>query len=132
MMKEEDKREILETFDLTEFTEDELLRVRKYGLFTNGEVARSLVTIIKKLRDEKKEFQDEKEVLENLVTDLQNEKEYLQDWVNDLQREKEDLQNWMTEFEAKLTGKPYELKSDLLQRFSRLKKEVADRRTTFD
>ena len=96
-MKDEDKREILETFDLTKLTEDKLLGVRKWNLFTNDEVDKSLVAIIKRLRDEKK-----------------------------------DLQNWVTELEMKLSDKPNELKSDLLQRISRLKKEVADRRSSFD
>ena len=36
LMKDEDKREILRSFDLTKFTEDQLLKVRRYGLFTNA------------------------------------------------------------------------------------------------
>ena len=97
LMKDEDKREILGTFDLTKLSEDKLLGVRKWNLFTNDEVDKSLVAIIKRLRDEKK-----------------------------------DLQNWVTELEMKLSDKPNELKSDLIQRISRLKKEVADRRSSFD
>ena len=97
LMKDEDKREILGTFDLAKFTEDQLLRIRNLGLFTNAEVDGSLIAIIKRLRNEKKEFQD-----------------------------------WVIELEKKLCGKPNELKSDLLQRITRLKKDVADRRSSFD
>ena len=47
-----------------------------------------------------------------------------------LRDEKKELQDWLTELEKKLFDKPCELKSDLLQRISRLKKEVADRRNS--
>ena len=63
LMKDEDKREILGTFDLTKLTEDKLLGVRKWNLFTNDDVDKSLVAIIRRLRDEKKDLQ-------NWVTEL--------------------------------------------------------------
>ena len=95
LMKDEDKRKILETFDLTKFIEDELCWIRRRGLYTHAEIDGSFVAIIKRLRDEKKELQD-----------------------------------WLTELEKKLYDKPSGLKSEMLQRISRLKKEVADRRNS--
>ena len=88
---------ILKTFDITKFTETELVVVRKCKLFTNAEVDERFLALVKNIRKQKK-----------------------------------DLQNWVTDFEKKLTDTPNERKSDLVQRISNLRKEVANRKTSFD
>ena len=97
LIQDEDKMKILKTFDITKFTETELVVVRKCKLFTNAEVDERFLALVKNIRKQKK-----------------------------------DLQNWVTDFEKKLTDTPNERKSDLVQRISNLRKEVANRKTSFD
>merc|ERR1712112_778016 len=85
LMNEEDKKKILGTFDLTKFSEDQLVWISKLGLFTNSEVVRTLAATIKKIEDEKKDLQ-------NWVTELEKKLSYKNQTRSDLIQKITDVQ----------------------------------------